>query len=84
MSIQSAPLFDPDGKPTYVLIAQARQKGALKHIQPDISGVDQDGNATDYFTAWWNAAFPTRRTLPDAPIANPDGTGTLLFWQIFT
>ena len=83
MSIQSAVLFDHDGKPTYVLISQARSKSAAKPLEAAIRCVDQ-GQATDYFTAWWNVAFPTRNVLPSEPIANPDGTGTLAFWQVFT
>lgn len=81
MTIQSEVLFDGDGKPTYILVSQARKKAALKPIQPEIRCVDQ-GEATEYFTAWWNAAFPTRNNLPDQ-IATPDGVGTLDFWRVF-
>lgn len=83
MSIQSAVLFDEDGKPTYVLISQAKHKAALKPLQAAIRAVDQ-GKATDYFRAWWSAAFSTRNPLPDEPLADDDGVGTLAFWQVFT
>lgn len=83
MSIQSAILFDQDGKPTYTLISQARSKSPLKPLQAAIAAVDSQGAPTEDFRAWWNAGFPTRRTLPDL-VANPDGTGTLEFWQVFT
>lgn len=83
MSIQSEVLFDQDGKPTYTLLSQARKKAALKPLEGAIRCVDQ-GSATAYFAAWWTAAFPTRNPLPSDPIANPDGTGTLAFWEVFT
>lgn len=83
MSIQSEVLFDQDGKPTYTLISQALSKGALRPLQGSEPCSDQ-GNATPYFSSWWNAAFPTRNPLPGEPVADEDGVGTLPFWQVFT
>jgi len=84
VSIQSAVLFDQDGKPTYTLVSQAKAKAAERSLQPAVRCVDDSGEATGYFRAWWNVAFPTRNPLPDEPLANPDGTGTQAFWQVFT
>jgi hypothetical protein len=41
------------------------------------------GMATRYFESWWRSAFPSRVALPKERIANPDGTGTVLFWDAF-
>lgn len=84
MSIQSAVLFDGDGRPTYTLVSQAKAKAAERSLQPAVRCVDGAGVATSYFRAWWNIAFPTRNPLPDEPIADRDGVGTLAFWQVFT
>lgn len=84
MSIQSAVLFDADGKPTYLLVSQAKSKSAARSLQPAVRCVDQTGHATPYFQAWWNVAFPARNPLPDEPLADADGVGTLAFWQVFT
>lgn len=84
MSIQTAPLFLVDGKPSPVLVAQSRAKGSLQALQASVPAADpKDGTATASFRAWWNAAFPTRNPLPDDPVTNPDGTGSAAFWKVF-
>lgn len=84
MSIQTAVLFDADGKPTYTLVSQVKAKAAARSLQPAVRCVDIDGTATPYFRAWWNIAFPARNPLPDEPIADETGVGTQAFWQVLT
>lgn len=84
MSIQSAALFDQDGKPTYTLVSRVKAKAAARSLQPAVRCVDENGEATAYFRAWWSVALPTRNPLPDEPLADRDGVGTPAFWQVFT
>lgn len=82
MSIETAVLFEPDGKPTYTFLAQAREKGPLRPLQAAIRAVDEQGGPTTYFRAWWSSNLPARNVLPDV-MANPDGTGSAEFWVVF-
>lgn len=81
MSIRRAILFLPNGKGSPTLFSQWRTKGPLKPIQTS-NYLHDDGAPTRYFAQLWREAFPARRPLP-ARIANPDGTGTEAFWDVF-
>lgn len=84
MSIRSAVLFQVDGKPSTVLVAQSRVKGSLQALQASVPAADPaDGTATGSFRSWWTAAFPLRNPLPDDPVSNRDGTGSDAFWKVF-
>lgn len=83
MSLRSAVLFEPTGKATPFFLAQWRNRGPLAPIQSAAVLVDREGRATPGFRALWKAAFPVRLALPLQRIANPDGTGRDIFWQVF-
>lgn len=40
------------------------------------------GYATDYFAAWWRAAFPTREPLPQEVISDRAGVASDRFWDL--
>jgi hypothetical protein len=83
LSIRSAILFLPSGKASPFLLAQWRQRGPLAPIQA--SAILADGGlATAYFRSLWRAAFPIRPALPPGKVANPDGTGSDDFWNVFS
>lgn len=82
MSIRRAVLFDGE-KAGRILRLQCAQKGALQPIMAGAGLLEKDRSATPYMRAWWEKAFPTRERLPYGPLANPDGTGTDKFWDVF-
>jgi hypothetical protein len=79
--VRKATLFEPDGKPTGILLRQWRRRDPAKPLQARIALADR-GAPTAYFTRLWRDAFPDRRPLPDR-IADKDGRGTDEFWDVF-
>jgi hypothetical protein len=80
--MRNATLFEPDGKPTGIMLAQWRRRDPAKPLQARIALTDRGGRATSYFTRIWPDAFPDRRPLPDR-VAEKDGRGTDQFWDVF-
>lgn len=82
MSIQTAILFQTDGKPSAIMLGQWRVRGPAQALQASAVLVEK-GLATPVFHNAWRVAFPTRDPLPRDPIANSDGTATTAFWNVF-
>lgn len=76
-------LFRPDGFGAPLFFAQWRDRLPRVALQTGAQLVEQDGSATNYLRSTWRAAFPDRSPLPFERVANKDGTGTDLFWQVF-
>lgn len=84
MSIRSTVLFTPEGRAAEGLFRLWRQQGATQPLQVGARLIEEDRSATRFFRALWGAAFASRDSLPLAPLANPDGTGSDVFWERFS
>jgi hypothetical protein len=82
MSVRNIVLFE-GGKASLAMRLQCAQKGALQPIVSNTPLVEQDRSPTRYMRAWWEVAFPTRERLPFGPVSEPDGRGTVAFWDVF-
>jgi hypothetical protein len=76
-------LFEEDGKPTPLMIARWRAKGALVPMDPQMT-LTADALATDGFQTLWSKAFPTRPSLPDGEaLHGDDGKPTTAFHRVW-
>ena len=83
MTIRLGRLFEADGSATPLMFGLWRQKGALQALRPGVALIEQDRSGTRFFRSLWAVAFPTRDPLPFEAIAEPDGTGSEVFWERF-
>lgn len=63
-------------RPTALLIARWRAKGALRPLQAGAALLDDEQAANAFFRSLWRVAFPTRAALPKGAIATQDGRFT--------
>lgn len=83
MADYNSVLFSPSGTATPLFLARWRSKGALTGLRPALT-LTVGGVASLAFSSLWNAAFPTRKALPDGPLHTPDGKPTKAFLDAWT
>ena len=84
MSDAVAVMFGPEGRPTPVMIARWRGKGAIVAMPPRTVLIERDRTATPAFRSFWKTAFPDKESLPPEPISDREGRFTQKMLSIWT
>lgn len=62
-------MFTPAGRPSPHQIKRWRAKGGLKPLMPLAVYIDEGGMALPVYRSLWARAFPTKRPMPQGPVA---------------